>query len=116
MRYASNGEWKLYGFTDADWDGSSNDRKNTFGFCFCLGSTMISWSSRKKKFISLSTTKVEYIATCLACSKVVWLQILFTKLLDQVLELGIIYCDIQSYVKLSKNLVFHEKSKHIEIK
>ena len=27
-----------------------------------------------------------------------------------------IYCDNQSCIKLSKNPVFHEKSKHIEIK
>ena len=27
-----------------------------------------------------------------------------------------IFCDNQSCVKLSKNLVFHDKSKHIEIK
>jgi hypothetical protein len=27
-----------------------------------------------------------------------------------------IYCDNQSYVKLSKNLVFHDRSKHVEIK
>ena len=28
----------------------------------------------------------------------------------------ILYCDNQSCVKLSENLVFHDKSKHIEIK
>ena len=27
-----------------------------------------------------------------------------------------IYCDKQSCIKLTKNLVFHDKSKHIEIK
>ena len=37
-------------------------------------------------------------------------------LFDQVLDSSVIYCDNQSCVKLSKNPVFHDRSKHIEIK
>ena len=35
---------------------------------------------------------------------------------DLPLDATCIHCDNQSCVKLSKNLVFHDKSKHIEIK
>jgi hypothetical protein len=35
---------------------------------------------------------------------------------DQLLDSTVIYCDDQSCVKLSKNPVFHDRSKHIEIK
>jgi hypothetical protein len=45
-----------------------------------------------------------------------WLCKLVSGLFDQVLDLKMIYCDNQSYVRLSENLVFHGKSKHIEIK
>jgi aspartate carbamoyltransferase regulatory subunit len=38
------------------------------------------------------------------------------RLFDQVQEPTVIHCDNQSCVKLSKNPVFHDKSKHIEIK
>ena len=37
-------------------------------------------------------------------------------LFDIQLDATCIYCDNQSCVKLSKNLVFHDKSKHIKIK
>jgi hypothetical protein len=47
LRYASNSEVKLHGFTDSDWAGSAEDKKSTSGQCFSLGSTMISWASRK---------------------------------------------------------------------
>jgi hypothetical protein len=47
LRYTSSGDVMLYGYIDSDWMGSTVDRKSTSGYCFNLGSTMISWSSRK---------------------------------------------------------------------
>jgi hypothetical protein len=41
---------------------------------------------------------------------------LVSGLFEQMLYLTVIYCDYQSCVKLSENLVFHDMSKHIEIK
>jgi hypothetical protein len=116
LKYASNSEVKLHGFTDSDWVGSVEDRKSTYGLCFSLGSAMISWASRKQKFVALSTAKAEYIAACDACTEAMWLHKLVFGLFDQVLDLTVIYCDNQSCVKLSKNPVFHDRSKHIEIK
>jgi hypothetical protein len=46
----------------------------------------------------------------------VWLLKLVYALFDQVLNSTVIYCDDQSYVKLSENLVLHDRLKHIEIK
>ena len=43
---------------------------------------MISWLSRKQTSISLSTTEVEYIATCSACSEAVWIQKMSAGLFD----------------------------------
>ena len=37
----------LHGFTDTDWAGSIDDRKSTGGYLVYLGSTPISWKSRK---------------------------------------------------------------------
>jgi hypothetical protein len=48
--------------------------------------------------------------------KEVWLHKMVFGLFDQVLDLTVIYCDNQSCVKLSKNPMFHDRSKHIEIK
>ena len=41
---------------------------------------------------------------------------LLSDLFDLQMDATYIYCENQSYVKLSENLVFHDKSKHIEIK
>ena len=66
--YTTSSDIQLHGFTDSDWAGSAEDRKSTSGMCFSLGSTMISWSSRKKKSVALSTAEAEYMVACEACT------------------------------------------------
>jgi hypothetical protein len=71
LRYASNSDVQLHGFTNSVWAGSADDRKSTSGICFSLGSAMISWASRKQNFVALSTAEAEYIAACDACTEAV---------------------------------------------
>ena len=47
LRYTSSSGVLLVGYVDSDWAGSVVDRKSTSGYCFSMGSAMISWSSRK---------------------------------------------------------------------
>ena len=65
--------YRLYGYTDADWAGSVSDRKSTSGGCFCLGFAMISWFSKKRSGISLSTAEAEYIAAFSTSCEAIWL-------------------------------------------
>jgi hypothetical protein len=50
--YTLSGGVMLHGFTDSDWMGSTVDQNNTSGYCFSLGSAMISWSNRKQGSIT----------------------------------------------------------------
>jgi hypothetical protein len=116
LRYTSSSDIQLHGFTNLDWAGSAKDKRSTSGMCFSLGSAMISWSSRKQKSIALNTAEVEYIAACEACTEAVWLRKVISGLFDQVPDSIVIYCDNQSCIRLFEHLVFHDRSKHIEIK
>ena len=66
--------------------------------------------------MALITTEVEYVAICSANCEAVWLRKLLSDLFELQLDAICIDCDNQSCVKLSKNSVFHDKSKHIELK
>ena len=77
---------------------------------------MISWSSRKQGSIAQSTAEAEYIAASDAYKEVVWLKKLLSDLFEGKLDLTIIHCDNQSCIKLSENPLFHNRSKHIEMR
>ena len=61
-------------------------------------------------------TEYSRITTCSTSCEVVWLRKLLSDQFDLQLGSTCIYCDNQSCVKLLENPVFHDKSKHIEIK
>ena len=55
LNYVGDRDYILYGYTDVDWNRSVLDKKITSGGCYYLGSTMISFFSKKLSSVSLST-------------------------------------------------------------
>jgi hypothetical protein len=76
---------------------------------------MISWQSRKQSSIALSIAEAEYIVACSTSCEAIWLQNLLTGIFDLEMEETTILCDNQSCIKMTKNPIFHDKSKHIDI-
>jgi hypothetical protein len=84
LRYTASSNIQLHGFTDSDWAGSEEDRKSTSSMCFSLGSTMISWGSRKHNSVTLNTIEAKYMETCEACTEAIWLRKLISYLFNQI--------------------------------
>jgi hypothetical protein len=105
-----------YGYANVEWAGSPVDQKSTSRYCFSLGSTMISWSSRKHGSIAQSTSEAEYIAASDAGKEAIWLRKLVSRLFGDKLEMMVVNCDNQCCIKLTENPVFHDSSKHIDMK
>ena len=116
LKYDANQKINLEGYVDSDWAGSVIDRKSNSGCCFSMGSCVISRFSWKQSYVALSIDKAEYVAACSASCEVVWMWKLLSDIFDLQLDATCIHCDNQSCVKFSENPVFHDKSKHIEIK
>ena len=60
--------------------------------------------------------EAEYIVACSASCEAIWLRKLLTGLFDLEMEATVILCDNQSCIKMTENPMFHDKSKHIEIR
>ena len=64
---------------------------------------MISWFSRKKTSIALSTKEDEYITSCSTCSEAVWLRKILARLFDAEIDATDMLCDNKSCIKMTKS-------------
>lgn len=114
IQYAKSNEFKLIGYTDSDCVGSIDDRKSTSGYVFHFGIGVVSWASKKQPIVTLSFAEAEYVAATGASCQAVWMRRMLKDLRQEQKEATRIYCDNNSAIALSKNPVFHKRSKHID--
>jgi len=106
---------KLSAYSDADWAGCPDTRRSVTGWCMFLGSSLISWKSKKQARVSKSSTESEYRAMSAACSEIIWLRGLLAELGFPQIEPTSLYADNTSAIQIVANPVFHERTKHIEV-
>lgn len=105
----------LHAYSDADWGACMDTRKSLTGFCIFYGNTLLSWRCKKQKTISTSSAEAEYRALSSTTKELVWI----TALLH---DFGLHYelpislsCDNHAAIHITKNQVFHERTKHLDI-
>jgi hypothetical protein len=106
---------QIQGYSDADWGKCPDTRRSISGYCFVLGSSLISWRSKKQHTVARSSTESEYRALGSAVCELLWLQYLLRDLHIQPSKSPVLFCDNHSAVHIAHNPVFHECTKHLEI-
>jgi hypothetical protein len=82
---------------------------------FTLSGCAISWKATLQSTVALSTTKAEYMAAAEAVKEAIWLRGLVSDLgLQQ--DDTVVFCDSQSAIHLTKNQMYHERTKHIDVR
>ena len=66
--------------------------------------------------MALSTAEAEYVAATAVACQVVWMRIMLRILCQEQVKGTVIYYDNSSAIALSKNYVFHKRTKHIDEK
>lgn len=116
MWYTASSALRFQAYSDSDWGGDVDDRKSTTGYVGCIGDTAFTWTSRKQPIVALSSTESEYIAAASCVSHAMWLQQLLIEMglkPDQPIELLV---DNVSAIAVAKNPVYHNRSKHIDVR
>ncbi|MCO5571598.1 hypothetical protein L7F22_025344 [Adiantum nelumboides] len=115
ITYTRGGDSTLVGFCDSDWAGDIDGRRSVTGYCFSLGSGVISWISKKQHIVALSFTEAEYKAACFASCEAFWLRRLLGDIGAVQEQPTMLLCDNQSCMAIARNPVFHARTKHIEV-
>ncbi|GJX07249.1 retrovirus-related pol polyprotein from transposon TNT 1-94 [Tanacetum coccineum] len=104
--------FELTAFSDADHAGCLDTRKSTSGGIHFLGDKLVSWMSKKQDCTAMSSAEAKYVALSASCAQVMWMR---TQLKDYGFNYNKIplYCDSQSAIAISCNLVQHSRTKHI---
>ena len=111
----SNSDLTLQGWCDSNWTACPLTRKSLTGWLVFLGYSPISWKTKKQNTVSRSSAEAE-------CRSMATITCELKCLKGLLLSLGVhhpkairLFCDSQSALHIVKNLVFHERTKHIEV-
>jgi hypothetical protein len=109
-----NSELELLGFTDCNIARDLVQCKSTTGIVFFLRPNLVTWTSQKQRVVALSSCEAEYIAAATGACQGVWLSRLVAELIGRKVQKFKLLIDNKFAIELSKNPVYHERSKHID--
>ncbi|CAM8898856.1 unnamed protein product [Rhodiola kirilowii] len=113
--FPSSSDLRLQAFCDADWASCPVTRKSITGHCVLLGSSAVSWKTKKQPVVSRSSAESEYRSMAATCCELVWL-VRLIKDMGVIAETPIpLYCDNKAAIHIAHNPVFHERTKHVEL-
>jgi hypothetical protein len=108
----------LLGYADASYANDLDTRRSTTGNLFQLtpNSSPVSWRSKLQPTTAQSTAEAEYMSAVSGGNETVWLRRLLSELCEAQCDPTALREDNQSCIALTENPVFHERTKHIDVK
>jgi hypothetical protein len=101
LHFSSHSSLELRTYFDVDWAGDPTDRRSTTGYCFLLGTSLISWRSKKQSVVARSSTETEYRALADTTSELLWLRWLLSDMGVPQSTSSPIHCDNQSAIQIA---------------
>jgi hypothetical protein len=106
----------LIGYSDSDYANCLDTSQSISGYCFSLGSGVISWLSQKQKLVADSSCYAEYIALHDASYEATFLCQLLDGLGFSESASTPLHCNNDAASRLTEDHVFHPHVKHIRVK
>ena len=111
--FEHNRNISLVGYSDSSHNIDEDDGRSTTSYVFYLDNCPISWCSQKQDTVALSSCEAEFMAATEAAKQAIWLQDLLEEVSGTSSKKVVVKIDNKSAIALTKNPVFHGRSKHI---
>ncbi|WMV18586.1 hypothetical protein MTR67_011971 [Solanum verrucosum] len=113
--FKKNEQRSLEAYTDADWAGSSIDRRSTSGYCTFVWGNLVTWRSKKQNVVARSSAEAEYRSMAHGICEILWLKRFLEELRRPVSFPMKLYCDNKAAISIARNPVQHDRTKHVEV-
>ena len=113
LNYKCSSNEGIVGYSDASHNVDEDDGRSTSGHVFYYAECPITWSSHKQETVALSSCEAEFMAATDAAKQAIWLKDLLGEITGAEGMKVPIMIDNKSAIALTKNPVFHGRSKHI---
>nr|GEX14744.1 putative ribonuclease H-like domain-containing protein [Tanacetum cinerariifolium] len=113
--FKANGHLETQVYTDADWAGDKGNRRSTSGYFTIVGGNLVTWRSKKQKVVALSSDEAEFRGIARGLAEALWIRKLLSEIGYHSTQTSKIMCDNKAAIQISKNLVQHDRTRHIEL-
>lgn len=115
LMFEKHGHLEIEVFTDADWAGSTMDRRSTSGYCTFVGGNLVTWKSKKQSVVARSSAEAEFRSVAHGVCEVMWIKGILDELQIPSSIPMKVYCDNKAAIAIAHNPVLHERTKHVEV-
>ncbi|KAG7553171.1 Reverse transcriptase RNA-dependent DNA polymerase [Arabidopsis thaliana x Arabidopsis arenosa] len=111
---SSDCDLHVRGWCDSDWEGCPLTRRSSTGWFIQLGSSPISWRTKKHDRVSMSSAEAEYRAMGDTTKELLWIKACLRDFGVMHSSPMSLFCDNEAALHIAANPVFHERTKHVE--
>lgn len=102
-------------YSDADWASCPMTRRSVSAYFIFVGSTLVSWKSKKQDVVSRSSAEAEYRSAALTVAEIICLQRLFVELQLPVNLPIPVFTDSKPAIQIAEKPIFYERTKHVNV-
>ncbi|CAK1600987.1 unnamed protein product [Parnassius mnemosyne] len=106
----------LEAYSDADYAKDTSTRRSLTGYVFMKNEAAVTWATQRQHSVALSTTEAEFMAACSATKEAIWLKRLLMDINEFNQNSICLNIDNKSAICLIKNVNYHKRCKHIDIR
>ncbi|XP_019105538.1 uncharacterized mitochondrial protein AtMg00810-like [Beta vulgaris subsp. vulgaris] len=115
LLYSADSTLQIHAYCDADWGACIDSARSLTGYCVFLGTSLISWKTKKQKVVSKSSTEAEYRSMSHTTSELTWITNLLSDLHISIPTPIPLFCDNKAAQHIAANPCFLERTKHLHI-